>query len=94
MVVVSVVVVFVVAWKDTVHRFPIAKTMILLLLMSCKWGKKQNKKAQSNQYVAKCLLHQSLRDQTPDNVTKSTAHQAGFTGNNNVSKGSNALLKP
>jgi hypothetical protein len=55
---------------------------------------KQNNKAQSNQYVAKCLLHTSLRDLTPDNVTKSTAHQAGFTGNNNVSKGSNALLKP
>ena len=53
---VIVVVVLVVAWKDTAHRFPIAKTMLLLLLMSCK------QKVESNQYVAKRLLHQSLRD--------------------------------
>ena len=55
---VIVVVVLVVAWKDTAHRFPIAKTMLLLLLMSCK----SKQKVESNQYVAKRLLHQSLRD--------------------------------
>jgi hypothetical protein len=50
-VVVLVVVVRVVAWKDTVHRFPIAKTMIWLLLMSCKWGKNQNKTTSTKQSV-------------------------------------------